>query len=121
MTDVIGIEDYQDLNQNINKPTYNNYKIGDTITVMTDNQQGTFNVTVINKNGVKALSAPKYWTHYNSDLDLSSDEEEKEVVEDKEGAKGKKKKRKTRRRKSKKRKSKKRKSKKRKSKRSKKR
>ena len=115
MTDVIGIEDYQDLNQNINKPTYNNYKIGDTITVMTDNQQGTFNVTVINKNGVKALSAPKYWTdYYNSDLDLSSDEDE-------EGAKGKKKKRKTRRRKSKKRKSKKRKSKKRKSKRSKKR
>ena len=114
MTDVIGIEDYQDLNQNINKPTYNNYKIGDTITVMTDNQQGTFNVTVINKNGVKALSAPKYWTDYNSDLDLSSDEEE-------EDAKGKKKKRKTRRRKSKKRKSKKRKSKKRKSKRSKKR
>ena len=116
MTDVIGIEDYQNLKQNINKATYNNYKIGDTITVMTDNQQGTFNVTVINKNGVKALSAPKYWTDYNSDLEFSSDEEEEKEV-----AKGKKKKRKTRRRKSNKRKSKKRKSKSRKSKRSKKR
>ena len=34
---------------------------------MTDNQQGTFNVTVINKNGVKDLSPPKYWIDYNSD------------------------------------------------------
>ena len=64
---IIDIETYQNVVENINKNTYSNYKIGDTITVMTDNQQGTFNVTVINKNGIKDLSPPKYWTDYNSD------------------------------------------------------
>ena len=64
---IIDIETYQNVVENINKNTYSNYKIGDTITVMTDNQQGTFNVTVINKTGVKDLSPPKHWTDYNSD------------------------------------------------------
>lgn len=58
---VIDIETYHDLLDKLNNDENSDYKIGNSITVMTDNQQGTFNVTVIQGKNGKALSVPIYW------------------------------------------------------------